>query len=82
MYFSRATPTRPVDAKTVDADVLCGEIVGMPLASLQSVVGSVYRPMLGAQELWGKASDDQVAHGDSRGVDVRRSCERSFVLRG
>lgn len=40
--------------------MLCGEIVGMPLASLQSLVGNVYRPMLGAQEFWGKCSDEQV----------------------
>jgi hypothetical protein len=60
IYFTKSNPAKAVDVKTVDADLLCGEMVGMPLESLQSIISNVYRPMLAAQDAWGKCAEDQV----------------------
>lgn len=60
MYFTKSNPAKVVDVKTIDVDLLCGEIVGMPLESLQAAIANVYRPMLAGQEAWGKCSADQV----------------------
>jgi uncharacterized membrane protein len=60
VYFTKSNPAKAVDVKTVDSDLLCGEMVGMPLESLQSVITNVYRPLISAQEDWQKCSSDQV----------------------
>ena len=60
VYFTKSNPAKAVDVKTVDSDLLCGEMVGMPLESLQSVITNVYRPLISAQEDWQKCSADQV----------------------
>ena len=60
VYFTKATPTRTVEVKSVDVDLLCGEIVGMALESLHSVVQKVFQPMLQAQTDFGRCSDEHI----------------------
>ena len=60
VYFTRANPAKAVDIKTVDSDLLCGETVGMPLESLQSMITNVFRPLITSQQEWVKCSEDQV----------------------
>lgn len=60
MYFTRVNPAKAVDIKTVDLDLLCGETMGMPLESLQSLITNVFRPLITSQEEWSKCSEDQV----------------------
>jgi hypothetical protein len=65
VYFTRTNPAKSVDLKTVDSDLLCGETMGMPLESLQSLITHVYRPLIGAQEDWKNCSEEPVAPASS-----------------
>ena len=65
MYFTRTNPSKSVDLKTVDSDLLCGETMGMPMESLQSLITHVYRPLIGAQEEWRNCSEEPVAPASS-----------------
>ena len=65
VYFTRTNTAKSVDLKTVDSDLLCGETMGMPLESLQSLITHVYRPLIGAQEEWRNCSEEPVAPASS-----------------
>jgi len=65
VYFTRTNTAKSVDLKTVDSDLLCGETMGMPLESLQSLITHVYRPLIGAQEEWRNCTEEPVAPASS-----------------
>eukprot|EP00854_Cymbomonas_tetramitiformis_P002070 gene2070-2767_t len=60
VYFLRNNP-KGVQDKTVEQDVLCGEIVGSALASFRALLSELYLPILEAQKSWGKNSEEHTA---------------------
>lgn len=69
-----------MDVKTVDTDLLCGEMVGMPLESLQCVISNVYRPMLAAQDTWGKCAENQVCFVFSQSLSIGHPALCLYIL--
>lgn len=61
MFFTRIN-TKGVDQKSVETDILFGEIMGSALSSFQCVIDEVLKPSLEAQDSWGKCKEESVSH--------------------
>jgi dynein heavy chain len=61
MFFTRINP-KGVDQKSVEMDILYGEIMGSALNSFQLVIDECLKPALEAQENWGKCKEESVTH--------------------
>lgn len=57
VYFVRINP-KGVSEKTVEADIVCGEIAGNALELFKAIVADMYVPILEDQTAWGKQSKD------------------------
>lgn len=57
VFFTRASATKGVDVRTLEADLCCGDSSGLPLVALQQAFSHVYQPMVTTYETWGDAGD-------------------------
>jgi len=58
VYFVRLNP-KGIAEKTIEADVLSGEVHGAALANFSAIVSELYLPIVQEQQQWGKAPADQ-----------------------
>ena len=58
-YFYRIDPSKSVDLKFIDTEVMFGETIGAPLEAFRDTVSQVYIPSISAQEEWGKCTSQQ-----------------------
>jgi dynein heavy chain len=61
IFFTRIN-AKGVDAKSVETDILFGEILGSPLSNFQLVLEDMLKPSLESQESWGKCKQENVGH--------------------
>ena len=79
IYFVRVNP-KGADARTVDTDLICGEILGSALKTLQVALEDVFAPLLQVRMAAQQAKADDAAPRHAFQVQHKRSATNVIVL--
>jgi hypothetical protein len=61
MFFFRINPSKAIDSKNVETEILCGELQGSPLDWLLYQLEHVYTPMIQTLDNWGRSKKEAFA---------------------